>query len=278
MRLINGREIADQIKSQIKKAVRGLDQIPSLEIIAVGESALTQIFLREKGKACREVGINFNVHRFPATVQPKEVANLIQALNSDRQTTGILVQLPFPRQSKLNLTLLDQIDPNKDVDCLTSLNFGRFATGNPLFLPPTAQAVNRILKTEKISVKGKKAVIVGAGRVAGLPIAVSLFQQGATVTVCHEFTQNLQESTLEANVLVSAVGKPGLIKGAMVKKGAIVIDVGISWAKNKIVGDVDLESLETIASIATPVPGGVGPIMVACLLSNVLQACQPKTD
>lgn len=272
MKLINGREIADQIKNRLRVEVKRLPFPPSLQVIILGESKLAQVFLRGKEKACQEVGIDFRCHRQPVAAKQKEVTTLIQTLNSDPQVTGILIQLSFPPQSELGLVLLDQIDPKKDIDCLTSINFGRFATGNPLFVPPTAQAVNQILEKEKIQIKGKNVTVVGAGRVAGLPIALSLLQQGATVTVCHEFTQNLKEHTQKAEILISAAGQPGLIKSSMVKKGAVIIDVGTSWAKNRTAGDVSLKGLEETVSKVTPVPGGIGPVMVACLLKNVVKA------
>lgn len=274
MKLVNGKKIAAGIKNKIKKEAQGLAFSPSLQVITLGESELTQVFLREKKKACQEVGINFRDHRLPASTKATEITDLIQTLNADPQATGILVQLPLPPGLGPNLVLLDQIDPKKDVDCLTATNFGRFVLEKPTFVPPTVQAVNKILKERKIEVKGKNVVVVGAGRIAGLPIALSLLQQGATVTMCHEFTQNLEEHALKADILISAVGQLGLINGSMIKKGAVVIDVGTSWVKNKIVGDVNLKSSETIASIVTPVPGGVGPITVACLLKNVLQAAK----
>ena len=270
MKIIDGRKIAQKIKQYIREEVKRLDTSPSLHVISVGKDKISEIFLSEKEKACLEVGISFYCHRFSARAKAEEIIKLINRLNSDPGVTGILIQLPLPPQLGEGATLLDQISSKKDVDCLTSLNFGRFALGIPLFLPPLVQAVEEILQGEKI--KGKKITVVGAGRIAGLPISIFFLQKGATVTICQEFTQNLKEQTRKADILVSATGQPKLINGSMVKKGAIVIDVGTSWRGEKIVGDVDRKSVEKKAKLITPVPGGIGPLTVAFLLKNTVRA------
>ena len=272
MKSVNGKKIAQKIKKEVKIKIKKLKLLPSLHVISVGENKILKVFLSQKEKACQEVGINFYPQQLEETVKAKKVIELIRSLNFDPKVTGILIQLPLPSRS--DLVLCDQISPKKDVDCLTSSSFGRFVSGIPLFVPPTAQAITQLLKAEKIKVKGKKITVVGAGRIAGLPISISLLQQGATITVCHEFTKNLKEHTKKADILISATGQPGTIKGSMVKKGVVIIDVGTSWVKGKLTGDVDIQSIESKASLVTPVPGGVGPVMVACLLRNVLRAAQ----
>lgn len=281
MKIIDGRKIAQRIKQEIKTEIANLCLSPSLHTIAIGETESSKIFLRAKEKACQEVGIKFFCHRFKETAKTEEVIELINQLNSNPEVTGILIQLPL-RSPFQPSALLDLIKPEKDVDCLTSVNFGRFVCGFPLFTPPTVQAVRNILGEEKIEVKGKNIAVVGAGRIAGLPIAVSLLQKRATVTICHEFTKNLTEHTKKADILISATGQPGLTKGSMIKKGAMVIDVGTSIKDEKLAGDVELQSIKNKASFAAMVPGGVGPIMVACLLRNVLKAatiqdCKPNS-
>lgn len=272
MKIVNGKKIAQRIRGEVAQRTGELKISPTLRVISVGGNKVLEIFLSEKEKACKEVGMSFSHHRFSETTKAEEVIDLIRHLNSDPGVTGILIQLPLPPYLNSSTKLLNQINPNKDVDCLTSVNFGKFVSGTPLFVPPTAQAINEVLKAEKMKVKGENIVVVGAGRIAGLPISISLLQQGATVDICHEFTKHLKEHTKKANILISATGQPKLIKGPMVKKGAVVIDVGTSWVNGKMVGDVDIKTLEGIASRVTPVPGGIGPIMVACLLRNVLKA------
>lgn len=281
MKIINGKKIAQKIKKNVKRETETLKFLPSLHVISVSSNKISEVFLSAKERACQEVGIQFFCHSFPKAIKKEKTENLVRKLNLDPKVTGILIQLPLPpKLSKLrsDLILCDQISPKKDVDCLTSINFGKFAQGSSLFVPPTASAVFEILKEEKIKAKGKNVVVVGAGKIAGLPIALFLLNEGATVTVCHEFTKNLKEHTQRADILISATGKPHLITSSMIKKGAIVIDVGMSFKRGKITGDVDIKNLEGVASKAAPVPGGVGPITVACLLRNVVLAAKSQTS
>ena len=277
MKVIDGRKIAQSIRENIAKEIKELKLSPSLHTISFGGDKTAEIFLSQKERVCREVGISFYCHRFWGATSRERISQFIRDLNANPKVSGILIQLPLSSKLGLDSSLLDKIRPDKDVDCLTALNFGKFASGTPVFVPPTAQAVNQILDRAKIKVKGKNVTIVGAGRIAGLPIALSLLQQGATVTICQEFTKDLKEHTKKAEVLISATGRPRLIKDSMIKKGAVVIDVGTSWKNGKMVGDVDFQNIGGKASLATPVPGGVGPIVVACLLKNVLKATKLHT-
>lgn len=272
MKVLDGKKIAQNIKGEIARKLEKLQPPPSLHVITVGKNKISDIFFSQKEKACKEVGISFYCHRLRETAPNEEISQLIKNLNLDQRVTGILIQLPLPPRLGSGPNLCGQISPKKDVDCLTPVNFGRFAQGFPLFIPPTAQAIDEILKEEGLRIKGARVVVIGAGRIAGLPIALSLLKQGATVTICHEFTKNLILSTKTADLLISATGHPHLIKGPMVKKGAVVIDVGTSVIGGKTTGDVESKSLEGIASKVAPVPGGVGPITVACLLRNVVLA------
>jgi methylenetetrahydrofolate dehydrogenase (NADP+)/methenyltetrahydrofolate cyclohydrolase len=276
MKIIDGKKIAQKIKREVEREIKRLGSSPALHTILIGGDKVSKSFLSQKERACREVGIKFFCHCFPKAVKTEKVQSLIRKLNLDPKVTGILIQFPLPFQLRSDLSLCYQVSPKKDVDCLTSANFGKFTLENPLFVPPTAQAIDEVLKEEKIKVKGKHTVVVGAGQIAGLPIALSLLNRGTTITVCHEFTKNLKEHTQKADILISATGQPHLIKGFMIKKGAVVIDVGTTLDKGKITGDVDIHSLKGIASKVTPVPGGIGPITVACLLRNVLKAVKSK--
>lgn len=248
---------------------------PKLVAIIVGGNPASRLYLKVKEKAAKRVGIDFEKKEFPVSADPEQVILQIKNLNSDESIHGILVQLPLPKKLSIihyPLSIIGAIAPSKDVDCLTPGNLGRLMIGQPRFLPATVKAVIEIITIRDRNsfasledLKGKNVVVVGAGNLVGKPLAIHLKNLGATVTVCDEFTKNLAEFTKKAEILISATGIPGLIKKEMVKKGAVVIDVGSPKP------DVDFKNVAQVASFITPVPGGVGPMTVVSLLENLLE-------
>lgn len=277
MVIVDGKAVAKQFLRELELKTAGLSRKPSLRVILVGDDPGSRAYVRAKEQAARQVGIDFALHHFPGESNEQFLAEFIQTLNRDRSITGFLLQLPLAGHLDTN-NLLNLIDPKKDVDCLTAANLGRLAQDRPRFLPAAAAAVEIILKKQGFTLQGSHVVVIGRSRIAGLPVALQLLHQNATVTIIHSQTPNLCELTRQADLIISAAGKPGLIKAAMLKKGAGIIDIG--WAKvgGKPAGDVDPTNLESVASFYTPVPGGVGPITVACLLHNVLSAYQDASS
>lgn len=258
--LIDGKKIAAQIESRLAKEVSRLKVKPHLAVVLVGDDPASAVYVRKKQEAAGRIGIDFSLYELSHPSR-KEVLTLIDRLNADRRVSGIIVQLPLPKHLDEEL-IINRTSPDKDVDGLNTVSG---------FMPATAGAVLEALSNQKVKIKGNLATVVGAGRVAGGPIAKALKNAGAKVTVCDINTQNLSDYIKEADILVSAVGKPGLIKSAMVKEGAVVIDVGISRVGGKLRGDVD-PAVEKKVRFLTPVPGGIGPLTVVKLLENVLFA------
>jgi methylenetetrahydrofolate dehydrogenase (NADP+)/methenyltetrahydrofolate cyclohydrolase len=271
MEVINGKAIAEAILSQLSEQTRALSPKLSLRVILVGDDAASAVYVKQKEKAAARAGVDLAVHHFPAETNEKILTEFIRGLNQEASVTGFFIQLPLPSHLNTN-NLLNLIDPKKDVDCLTPENLGLLAWNSPRFLPAAARAVEVILKRQHVALRGKRVVVVGRGRIAGLPVALRALHQDATVTIAHRQTKNLGAITRQADLLVSAVGRPGLIKADMVKRGAGVIDIGWARVEGRPRGDVDPEGLEEAARFYTPVPGGVGPITVACLLQNVVMA------
>ncbi len=274
MAVLDGKALAKKIRTSIKKEVDNLKKegiIPGLAFILVGDNPASQVYVNMKTKACEEVGIYSINHRMPSEISEKELIDVIKMLNENPMVDGILVQLPLP--GHLNEEkIIESIDYKKDVDGFHPYNMGRLARGYPLFVSCTPFGIMKLLNEYSIEVKGKDVVVVGAGNITGKPMALMLTNSGATVQICHIYTQNLKEKTKRADIVISAVGKPNLIKEDMVKEGAVVIDVGISRVEGKVVGDVDFEGVSKKASYITPVPGGVGPMTIAMLLYNTLQS------
>ncbi len=278
MVILDGKKLAQKIRLSIKEEVNQLKQrgiIPGLAFILVGDNPASQVYVNMKTKACEEVGIYSINHRMPREVSEKELIDVIKMLNDNPMVHGILVQLPLPKHINEE-KIIEAIDYRKDVDGFHPYNMGRLARGNPLFSSCTPLGIMRLMEEYSIDVKGKDVVMVGAGNITGKPMALMLTNAGATVQICHIYTQNLKEKTKRADILISAVGKPGLITEDMVKEGAVVIDVGISRVEGKVVGDVDFENVSKKASYITPVPGGVGPMTIAMLLYNTLQSVKLK--
>jgi methylenetetrahydrofolate dehydrogenase (NADP+)/methenyltetrahydrofolate cyclohydrolase len=275
-KLIDGKALAAKIRAEIASEIKtrmqqGLKQ-PGLAVILVGEDPASTIYVRNKRQACEEAGIKSVFHHLPADVSEKDLIELIQQLNIDQTIDGILLQLPLP--SHINEEkVLELISPKKDVDGFHPYNFGRLAQRRPLLRPCTPLGIMALLDSIQEVYKNRHAVIVGASNIVGRPIALELLLAGSTITICHRFTENLSDYVQQADILVSAVGKPGIIKGNWIKPNATVIDVGISRLNDgSIVGDVEFNTAAERAAWITPVPGGVGPMTVAMLLKNTLAA------
>ena len=247
---------------------------PGLAVVIVGEDPASQVYVRNKARACEEVGFYSEVHRLPAETTQDELNTLIDRLNAAQNIHGILVQLPLPRHLDAEAVTL-RIDPRKDVDAFHPYNAGKILLGDPVFLPCTPAGIMELLRRSGIDPAGKRCVVVGRSNIVGKPMALLLLAANGTVTVCHSRTVGLADLTREADILVSAVGRPNFITADMVRPGAVVIDVGMNRdASGKLVGDVDFPSVAPLCSFITPVPGGVGPMTITMLLRNTLVAAK----
>lgn len=245
---------------------------PGLAVIIVGDDPASRVYVNNKKKACEQIGVYSEEYALPFETKEQELLDLIERLNNDKKINGILVQLPVPKHINEE-TIINAIDPEKDVDAFHPVNVGKIMVGNFDFVPCTPAGVMELIQESGIDVEGKECVIVGRSNIVGKPQAMLLLHKNGTVTVCHSKTKNLKEKTLQADILVAAVGIPEFIKGDMIKPGAVVIDVGINRiADKKLVGDVHFESAEKVASAITPVPGGVGPMTIAMLMKNTVKA------
>ncbi len=278
MNLINGKEISAAIRAELREectafvAKRGY--APGLAVVIVGEDPASQVYVRNKARACEEVGFYSEVHRLPAETTQDELNTLIDRLNAAQNIHGILVQLPLPRHLDAEAVTL-RIDPRKDVDAFHPYNVGKILLGDPVFLPCTPAGIMELLRRSGIDPAGKRCVVVGRSNIVGKPMALLLLAANGTVTVCHSRTVGLADLTREADILVSAVGRPNFITADMVRPGAVVIDVGMNRdASGKLVGDVDFPSVAPLCSFITPVPGGVGPMTITMLLRNTLVAAE----
>ena len=274
--LIDGKATAAQIRKELAQEVEETFQAtgirPGLAVVLVGENPASQIYVRNKENACKEVGFYSEVYRLPAAAKQEELNQLIDKLNRDPKIHGILVQLPLP-EGLSEKEVIERIDPKKDVDAFHPYNVGKIMQGDYGFLPCTPAGIMELLDRYHIEISGKRCVVVGRSNIVGKPMSQLLLQKDGTVTVCHRKTQNLQAVCLEADILVAAIGKADFFKGDMVKEGSVVIDVGMNRnAEGKLTGDVDFASVAPKASYITPVPGGVGPMTITMLLKNTLYA------
>lgn len=274
--LIDGKLIAQQLKEEmkakIKEKIANGHRQPGLAVILVGEDPASSIYVRNKRQACEQVGIHSVYHHFPENIDEQTLMELIQQLNQDNTVDGILVQLPLPSHIHTN-KVLESINPHKDVDGFHAYNIGRLAQRRPLLRSCTPYGIMILLEHIHQKFKGKHAVIIGASNIVGRPMALELLIAGSTVTVCHRFTYDLSYFAQQADILISAVGKPGLIKGEWIKEGATVVDVGINRLPDgTITGDIEFDKAKERAAWITPVPGGVGPMTVTVLLRNTLIA------
>lgn len=271
---IDGKALAAEVKARAAAGGAGLTRKPGLAVILVGDDPASRVYVTGKEKDCAECRFLSVEHKLPAQTTEDQLLTLIDTLNRDENVDGILVQLPLPAGLNED-SVLRAIDPEKDVDCFHPYNVGRLMTGSPVFLPCTPAGVMEMLRRYGISPAGKRCVVLGRSNIVGKPMAALLLQQDGTVTTCHSKTPELAKLTREADILVSAVGRVGLITGEMVKPGAAVIDVAMNRnAEGKLCGDVDAESVEAVAGYLTPVPGGVGPMTRAMLMENLLTAAR----
>lgn len=278
--IIDGKLVSSVIRGKLSEEIASFkneyDIIPGLAVVIVGDNPASLVYVRNKKKACAEVGINSYEIALPGDVSEQELLDRIKALNSDPSVHGILVQLPLPKHINEE-TVINAIDPSKDVDAFHPSNVGKIMIGNYTFLPCTPAGVIDLLEYYKLDISGKKCVIIGRSNIVGKPMAHLLLERNGTVTVCHSRTVNLAEETRKADILVVAIGKPEFVTADMVKPGAVVIDVGINrGADDKLVGDVEFASVSEIASYITPVPGGVGPMTITTLLKNTLNAAKQQ--
>lgn len=276
-RCIDGRALAEQVRSEVAQKVQELKEkniTPGLAVVIVGDDPASHVYVRNKAIACEKAGMHSRVIRLDATIRQEELLNQIHELNNDRDIHGILVQLPLPDHLDEN-AVIATISADKDVDGFHVINAGHLLTGNPKIKPCTPYGIMRMLESERISPWGAEAVVVGASNIVGKPIALLLQAAGATVTICNSKTRDLAAHTRRADILVAAVGRPEMIRGDMIKPGAVVIDVGINRLDDgRLVGDVHYDECAQVASALTPVPGGVGPMTIAMLLVNTLEAAQ----
>lgn len=277
--IIDGKGLAKKIRENLKKDVDELRKegiIPKFAVILVGEDPASKIYVRNKNKACVEIGIEYEEHVLKQDTTMEELLRLIDKLNKDKSINGILLQSPLPQHLDIN-EALKQIDYKKDVDGFNPVNVGKLSLGQDCFVSCTPYGIIRMLEEYKIPTEGKNAVIIGRSNIVGKPLIQCLLAKNATVTVCHSKTQNIEEITKNSDIIIAAMGKPKFLKGNMVKQGATVIDVGINRMENgKIVGDVDFEEVSKKTSYITPVPGGVGPMTIAMLMNNIVKATKEQ--
>ena len=271
--IIDGKKQAEIIRNEIKKEISDLKKksgkTPSLTVILIGDYAPSLIYVKNKEKSAREVGINSEIIRYPKNVSEKDILEKIEELNKNDEISGILVQLPLPSQISKE-KIINAINPSKDVDGFNPINVGNLSSGYDSIVPCTPLGCLLLIKKIESNLAGKHAVIIGRSNLNGKPMAQLLLKENCTVTIVHSKTKDLQNECLKADILVAAVGSPNLIKKDWVKKNAIVIDVGINKVGEKIVGDVNFDELKDNVKAITPVPGGVGPMTIACLLKNTL--------
>ena len=275
--IIDGKKLAQKTRENLKIECEELKEKginPKLAVIMVGDDEATNVYIRNKSKACKEVGVEYEEFLLKSDINQEELIDIINKLNQDKNINGILLQSPIPKHLDIN-EAFRTIDYNKDVDGFHPMNVGKLALGQDTFVSCTPFGVMRMFEEYNIDLCGKNVVILGRSNIVGKPLTQCCLNKNATVTVCHSKTQNTKKITKEADILISAIGKPKFITSDMVKENAVVIDVGINRLDNgKIVGDVDFENVKEKASYITPVPGGVGPMTIAMLLNNVIKAAK----
>ena len=277
--IINGKELAKNIRLGLKDEVAELknaDIYPKLAVIMVGDDKASKVYVKNKSKACEEIGIEYEEYLLPEKTQMSELLELIEKLNNDETVHGILVQSPLPQGLDANIAF-QAISPKKDVDGFNPINVGKLSLSQDCFVSCTPYGIVKMLEAYNIPIEGERAVIIGRSNIVGKPLAKCLLNKNATVTVCHSKTKELSEITKQADILIAAVGKPKFVTKDMVKEGATVIDVGINRTEDgKLVGDTDFENIKDKVSYITPVPGGVGPMTIAMLMHNVVKAAKQQ--
>ena len=274
MILMDGKELSKKLFDEMAKIIQSKKIKPGLTVILVGDDPASAVYVRNKHQACEKVGIASEVLRLPATTSKKDLIATIEKLNQDSNVHGILVQLPLPKDLDAE-EILGHVSEAKDVDGFNTMNAGKLFRGQKSLVPCTPKGVMKLLSEYKVPVKGKHAVVIGRSNIVGKPMAQLLLDQDATVTICHRFTENIEEISKQADILVAAVGKLDFVKASWIKKGSCVVDVGINRRSDGTLGgDVDFKEVSKVANWITPVPGGVGPMTIAMLLENTIEACQ----
>lgn len=279
--IISGKELSDELRSEIVERVKVIKNIydvaPHLAVIIVGDDPASQSYVKGKSKACDEVGITNTTIQLPSDVSQQDLIKTIDELNRNSKIDGILVQLPLPNHID-EASVMNYINPLKDVDGFHPVNVDGLYTGKKCIKPCTPTGIIKLLKKAKVEIEGKNVVVLGRSNIVGLPVAKMLLDENATVTVCHSRTKNLKEITSQADILIVAIGKPKFVTADMVKDGAVVIDVGVNRVDGKLIGDVDFDNVEYKTSVITPVPGGVGPMTITCLLENTIECFKNLVD
>ncbi len=277
--IIDGKKEAEILREEIKKEIISIkkktNKVPGLVVILIGDLVPSQIYVKNKEKTSKEVGINSNVLKYSKDVTEEEILKKIRELNSDNNVSGILVQLPLPNQISKE-KIINSIDPSKDVDGFSPINVGKLASGYNAIIPCTPLGCLLLVKKVEKNLSGKHAVIIGRSNLNGKPIAQLLLKENCTVTITHSKTKNLKDECLKADILIAAVGVANLVKRDWVKNGSVIIDVGINKLGDRIVGDVCFEEVKDKVKAITPVPGGVGPMTIACLLKNTLECFKAR--
>lgn len=273
--ILDGKELARKIRANLKEEIKELKKngiLPKLAVIMVGEDSASKIYVKNKSKACEEIGVDFEEYILKSDITMDELKNLINSLNEKKDIHGILLQSPIPQHLDIN-EAFKSIKPEKDVDGFHPINVGKLSLGQDTFVSCTPFGIVKILEEYNIPIQGKHVVILGRSNIVGKPLIQCMLQKNATVTVCHSKTEHIEEYTKQADILIVAIGKAKFVKSNMVKEGTTIIDVGINRNEDgKICGDVDFENVKEIASYITPVPGGVGPMTIAMLMHNVVKA------
>lgn len=269
--LLDGKKVAESIYKKLLLEVSLLPVVPKLVVVLVGNDPASETYVRSKAKKCQALGLQSETVLFPESVSEEELLKKIQNLNQDESVHGVLIQLPLPKHIQKK-KLFDLLDPKKDVDGLTPENAGRLVQGLPQLIPCTPYGVIEMLKFYSIPMAGRNAVVLGRSDIVGKPMALLLLNENATVTVCHSKTQSIEELTKKADIVVAALGKPRWLGPQMVREGAVIVDVGIHRESTGLCGDVDFEKVKSKCEAITPVPGGVGPMTIAMLMKNLVQA------
>lgn len=272
-KIIDGKKIAEDLRANLKKRTSKLKEKPGLAVVLVGNNPASEVYVNMKEKKCEEVGFYSKKVILPENIDEEKLLGIIDELNQDSKIHGMLVQLPLPKHINESF-IIDAILPHKDADGFHPINMGNMLIGKNIILPATPKGVMKLIESTGINLEGKHAVVVGRSNIVGKPISILLQQKNCTVTMCHSKSKPLEKYTKQADILVVAIGKPKAITKDMVKKGAIVIDVGTNKVNNQLVGDVDFEEVKKVAGYITPVPRGVGPMTIACLLENTLECME----
>ncbi len=279
--LMDGKALAAKIRGELKKETEKLAEkgiVPKLAVILVGDNPASKIYVRNKSKACVESGVEYEEVLLGAETSMEELLSIIDNLNNRKDINGILLQSPIPNGLDINKAF-ERIDYTKDVDGFNPINVGKLLIGVDSFISCTPYGIIRMLKEYNIAIEGKNAVVIGRSNIVGKPMAQCLLNENATVTICHSKTKNIEEITKKADILISAVGKLNMVTADMVKEGAVIVDVGMNRKPDgKLAGDVDFENVKEKASYITPVPGGVGPMTIAMLMTNVVKACKAQNN